>query len=107
MLRNIKIGFTKPKNNLFIFQGIVRAMYQEDKVAESTSNNCEFGVLADVLRTLQMEELEGNASYPAEVPEINITQNIMEIIAEINNTLKEIAETQKKILEEIKRNRAE
>jgi hypothetical protein len=82
-------------------------MYQEDKVAESTSKNCEFGVLADVLRKLQMEETDETPEYPVEVSEININQITMEIITEINNTLKEIAEIQKKILVEIKRNRPE
>ncbi len=82
-------------------------MYQEDKVEERTSKNCEFGVLADVLRTLQMEESDETPEYPVEVSEININQITMEIITEINNTLKEIAEIQKKILVEVKRNRPE
>lgn len=103
----IKTYYEEPKNNLFIFRGIVRSMYQEDNVAESTVKKSEFGVLADVLRTLQMEEMEEFQEHFAEVSETTTNQDTKGIIVEINNTLKEIAETQKKILEEIKRIRTE
>lgn len=82
-------------------------MCDEDKANEDTGKRREFGVLTEVLRTLQKEELEQTETCPVEIPEANITQNIMEIITEINKTLKEIAETQKRILEEIKRNKIE
>ena len=92
-------------NSLFILRGIVRVMCHEDKAEASTDNRCEFGVLAEVLLTLQREELEQTETCPPEIPETNITQNTIEIMTEINTTLKEIAETQKSILEEIKKNR--
>jgi len=94
-------------NNLFILRGIVRIMYDEDKANADAGKNCGFGVLTEVLRTLQKEELEQTETCPTEIPEVNTTQNMIEIITEINTTLKEIAETQKKILEEIKRNKTE
>ena len=45
-----------------------------------------------------MEETE---TCQAETQETGITQNTIEILTEINSTLKEIAKTQKRILEEI------
>jgi len=82
-------------------------MYLEDEETVNDENSREFGVLGDVLRELQMEEMEETETCLMEIQETIITQNTTEILTEINATLKEIAETQKKILEEIKKNRAE
>lgn len=82
-------------------------MYYEDKTAASVDKSREFGVLGDVLRELQREELEEIETCLVEIQETGMTENAMEIMAEINATLKEIAETQKRILEEIKKNRTE
>ncbi|MHC1754781.1 MAG: hypothetical protein AB9861_05005 [Methanosarcina sp.] len=82
-------------------------MYLEDEETVNDEKSREFGVLGDVLRELQMEEMEETETCLVEIQETIITQNTMEILTEINTTLKEIAETQKKILEEIKKNRAE
>ena len=82
-------------------------MYQEDEPVESPGKSREFGVLGDVLRTLQMEELEESRKYSVKITESDTEQNLTKLIVEINNTLKEIAETQKKILEEIKRKKSE
>ncbi|KKH48737.1 hypothetical protein [Methanosarcina sp. 1.H.A.2.2] len=80
-------------------------MYLEDEEAVSADKSREFGVLGDVLRELQREEVEQTETYLVETPETNTTQKTIEIMTEINATLKEIAETQKKILEEIKKNK--
>ena len=53
------------------------------------------------------EELEQTKACPVEIPEINVMQNMIEPIAETNTKLEEILEKQKKILEEIKKNRTE
>lgn len=98
---------TEPENNLFIFHGIVRNMYLEDEERVNDKKWNEFGVLGDVLRELQREEMEETETDPKETPEAGITQNTIEILTEINATLKEMAETQKRILEEIKKNSAE
>lgn len=82
-------------------------MYCEDKVEDSTDKSREFGVLGNVLRELQNEEFEELETCIEEVQETGMTQNTMEILTEINATLKEIAETQKKILEEIQKSRIE
>ena len=82
-------------------------MYLEDEETVNDEKSREFGVLGDVLRELQMEEMEETETCLMEIQETIITQNTTEILTEINATLKEIAETQKKILEEIKKNRAE
>jgi predicted DNA-binding antitoxin AbrB/MazE fold protein len=82
-------------------------MYNEDQEIADTDKSCEFGVLGDVLRTLQREELEETETCLVEIRETSVKKNTMEIMAEINTTLKEIAETQKKILEEIQKNRIE
>jgi hypothetical protein len=78
-------------------------MNQEDKTIAGEDPSREFGAMGELLRELQKEELEQNASSPAETPEVRITKSTTELLAEINATLKEIAETQKSILEEIKR----
>jgi len=80
-------------------------MYLEDEETVNDEKSREFGVLGDVLRELQREELEETETYLVEIQETIITQNTMDILTEINATLKEIAETQKKILEEIKKNK--
>ena len=82
-------------------------MYLEDEETVNDEKSREFGVLGDVLRELQREEMEETETCLVEIQETIITQNTMEILTEINATLKEIAETQKKILEEIKKNKAE
>lgn len=78
-------------------------MNQEDKTIISSDQSREFGAMGELLRELQKEELEQNESSPVETPEVRITKSTTELLAEINATLKEIAETQKSILEEIKR----
>lgn len=82
-------------------------MYCEDKAADSVDKSREFGVLGNVLRDLQREEFEEIETCLEEIQETSMTQSTTEILAEINSTLKEIAETQKKILEEIQKNRTE
>jgi len=82
-------------------------VYIEDEETVNDEKSREFGVLGDVLRELQREEMEETDTCLVEVQETIITQNTIEILTEINATLKEIAETQKRILEEIKKNKAE
>jgi len=80
-------------------------MNQEDKTIVSEDPSREFGAMGELLRELQKEELEQNASSLAEAPEVKITKDITKLMAEISTTLKEIAETQKSILEEIQRSK--
>ena len=92
-------------------------MYNEDKDTAGTDKSREFGVLGDILRELQREELEETESFLVEIQETNIVQEnsitqstaevLIEVLTEINATLKEIAETQNGILEEIRRNRTQ
>ena len=85
-------------------------MYREDEERVNDKKWNEFGVLGDVLLELQREEMEEPETCQAktpEAPETGITQNTVDILTEINATLKEIAETQKRILEEIEKNKAE
>ncbi len=82
-------------------------MNLEDEETVNDEKSREFGVLGDVLRELQREEMEETGTCLVEIQETIVTQDTMEILTEINATLKEIAETQKKILEEIKKNRVE
>ena len=80
-------------------------MCKENKVETDDSESRGFGVMGEILRTLQKEEeeLEQTVTCLKEVSEINTTQDQMiEILKEINASLKEIAETQKAILEEIR-----
>jgi hypothetical protein len=79
-------------------------MNHKDEAKTGVEKSCEFGVLGEVLLKLQKEELEQTETYQIELSETCPTENIRELISEINATLKEIAETQKKILEEIKKN---
>ncbi len=78
-------------------------MYSEDEETVNDENSREFGVLGDVLRELQREEMEETETCLVEIQKTTITQNTIEILTEINATLKEMAETQKRILEEIKK----
>lgn len=82
-------------------------MCHEDKGAACVDNSREFGVMAEVLRTLQREELEQTETCIMEISEASTTQSMIDIMTEINATLKEIAETQKRILENIKKNNTE
>jgi hypothetical protein len=76
-------------------------MNPEDKTIATADQSREFGAMGELLRALQKEELEQTESSP-ETPETRTIQNTTELMAEINATLKKIAETQKSILEEIK-----
>jgi hypothetical protein len=80
-------------------------MNPEDKTIDSSDQSREFGAMGELLRELQKEELEKTESSPVENPEVRITKSTIELMAEINATLKEIADTQKSILEEIKRSK--
>jgi hypothetical protein len=84
------------------FYGIVRVMNQEDKTIAIVDHSRDFGAMGELLRALQEEE-EKTESSPMEILETKITQNIAEIMTEIHKILKEIAETQKSILEELKK----
>lgn len=77
-------------------------MNPKDKAIACADKSREFGAMGELLRELQKEELEQNESSPVETPVTRTTQNTTELMAEISATLKEIAETQKMILEEIK-----
>jgi hypothetical protein len=82
---------------------------KEDKPKVETSENCGFGAMTEIIRNLEREEeeLEQIKICPGKVPAINTAQNQIELLNEISTTLKEIAETQKAILEEIKNNKIE
>ncbi|RXA17423.1 hypothetical protein EQO05_12320 [Methanosarcina sp. MSH10X1] len=77
-------------------------MNNEDKATGDADQSREFGAMGELLRELQKEEMEQNEISPAETPESRITQNTIDLMTEINATLKEIAETQKSILEELR-----
>lgn len=79
-------------------------MCKEDKAEADNSESCGFGVMGEIIRNLQREEeeLEQTVTCLKEVAEINKTQDHIEILKEINASLKEIAETQRAILEEIR-----
>jgi len=79
-------------------------MEKQYKAVAEVDKSREFGVLGDVLRELQREELEYTETCHVET-ESSTTGKMLELLTEINTTLKEIAETQKKILEEIQKNR--
>ncbi|MDD3874922.1 MAG: hypothetical protein PHE01_12215 [Methanosarcina sp.] len=82
-------------------------MNPEDKAIACTDQSREFGAMGELLRSLQKEELEQTETSPVEISEARITQNTIELMTEISATLKEIAETQKNILKEIKKSRIE
>lgn len=80
-------------------------MDKEDK-KDDVDQSREFGVMGELLWALQKEELEQTEIPPVEnSPEATITQITTELLIEISSTLKEIAETQKSILKEIKKNK--
>lgn len=81
-------------------------MCKEDKEESKNPDKCGFGVMGEILRTLQKEEeeLEQTRIDLKEATAINI-QDQMEIIKEINANIKEIIEIQKAILEEIIKNK--
>jgi hypothetical protein len=82
---------------------------KEDKSEANNLENCGFGVMGEILKTLQREEeeLDQTVTCLKEVTAINKTQDQMEILKEINANLKEIIEIQKAILEEVIKNRIE
>ncbi|MDI9396044.1 MAG: hypothetical protein QM426_11840 [Euryarchaeota archaeon] len=82
-------------------------MYSRDKVVANVDKSREFGVFGDIFRELQREEMKEIETNLGEIREISLTQNMLEIMTEISSTLKEIAETQKKILEELQTNKVE
>ena len=84
-------------------------MCKEDKAKAENLENCSFGVMGEVIRTLQREEeeLEQTRTCLKEVTAINTAQDQIEILKEINANIKEIIELQKAILEEVIKNRIE
>jgi len=77
-------------------------MNNEDKASGGADKSREFGVMGELLRALQKEEMEQTEISPEKIPEARITQSTIDLMTEINATLKEIAETQKSILEELR-----
>ncbi|GEM_PF-391985 len=100
-----KNKYRRLPENISTFCIIVNFMNQGDKRIAIADQSREFGAMGELLRELQREELEQNESSPAEIQEGKTAKNITELMEEINATLKEIAETQKRILEEIKKNK--
>ncbi len=84
-------------------------MCKEDKADADKLENCGFGVMGEILKTLQSEEeeLEQTRTSLREITATNAIQYQMEILKEINAKLKEIIEIQKAILEEVIKNRIE
>lgn len=82
-------------------------MNDEDKPGTGTCEDRGFGVMGEILRTLQEEELEQVESQQLEIQEIAFTKKITETLIEMDTTLKEILNTQKQILEEIKKSKLE
>jgi GTP1/Obg family GTP-binding protein len=82
---------------------------KEEKEKAENLENCSFGVMGEILKTLQREEeeLEQTKTCLREVPAINTRNDQIEILKEINSNLKEIIEIQKAILEEVIKNRIE
>jgi hypothetical protein len=84
-------------------------MDQEDKTIVTADKSREFGAMGELLRELQKEEMEPIETSAVEtpekniIPEENINQNMVMLMKEINESLKEITEMQKSILEELKR----
>jgi hypothetical protein len=79
-------------------------MPYENEATESTDRSCEFGVFGGILRSLQNEELDLEKACTSKTPETIATPNVIDLLKEINLTLKEISDTQKDILKEIKKN---
>ncbi len=84
-------------------------MCKEDKADAENREKCGFGVMGEILKTLQREEeeIEQTRTCLREVTAINTTQDQVEILKEINANLKEILGIQKAILEEIIKNKIE
>lgn len=84
-------------------------MCKDDKAEADKLENCSFGVMGEILKTLQREEeeLEQTRTSPREVTATNAMQDQMELLKEINANLKEIIEIQKAILKEVIKNRIE
>ena len=82
-------------------------MNNEDNPERETCEDPRFGVMGEILRALQKEELEQEETQQLEIQEIDLTKKIMGTLTEINTTLKELLETQKQILAEIKKPRLE
>ena len=84
-------------------------MCKDDKAETENRENCSFGVMGEILKTLQREEeeLDHTRTSLREVTTTNEMQDQMEILKEINANLKEIIEIQKAILEEVIKNRIE
>jgi hypothetical protein len=82
---------------------------KDDKAESDKLENCGFGVMGEILKTLQREEeeLEQTRTCLREVTATNAMQDQMKILKEINANLKEIIEIQKAILEEVIKNRIE
>jgi hypothetical protein len=77
-------------------------MNNEEKASGGADKSREFGAMGELLRALQKEEMEQTEISPEKNPEDRITQSTIDLMTEINATLKEIAETQKSILEELR-----
>ena len=75
---------------------------KKDKIGAYDSESCSFGVMGEILRTLQKEE-DLAKSCETQTLESEISHRTLDLISEINKTLKDIAETQKRILEELKK----
>ena len=84
-------------------------MCKEDRSEAKNPESCGFGVMGEILKTLQREEeeLEQTRICLREATATNTTQDQMEILKEISANLKEILKIQKEILEEIIKNRIE
>ncbi|HIH75512.1 MAG TPA: hypothetical protein HA306_10335, partial [Methanosarcina sp.] len=83
-------------------------MNMEDKTSAGADKSREFGVFGDLLRELQREEskdieTDKSGSCNVDVKETDAVQCMLHVIKEINESLKEIVETQKKILKEIQK----
>jgi hypothetical protein len=82
-------------------------VYKKDEAEENNRENRDFGVMGEILKTLQKEEeeLEQTVTCLKEATEINTRQDQIEILKEINASLKEITKIQKAILEEVTKNK--
>ena len=70
-------------------------MNNEDKASGGADKSREFGVMGELLRALQKEEMEQTEISPEKIPEARITQSTIDLMTEV-------AETQKSILEELR-----
>ena len=92
-----------------IFYTEAKIVSKDDKAEADNLENCGFGAMGEILKTLQKEEeeLEQTRTSLKEVITTNTAQEQVEILKEINAKLKEIVEIQKAILEEVIKNRIE